>query len=225
MLKIVIISDYSVIRIGIRAAVAPLSPDDIVESPASPSAVAALLLSETDAALETVVALIDVTMTPLDTSASICQVLRSAPNTKGLIGVDALGSRTHAVIHLVEAGLTGFVSVTGDATPLMNAIAASVRGESVIQVPSGSALGIDRGPLVDIVRSPKVEQQDIEILRLMGRGLKDRGVAEMLGFCESTVKHPVLALEQRFTISTRFQLGAWANEHALTVPQLECDER
>jgi DNA-binding NarL/FixJ family response regulator len=202
--RVAVLSDYPIIRLGLRAAAENVAAEVVLEATPSIEAVPRL------AALRVDIGLLDIGTTPLTTVRALCAALVEAAAAARVIGVECAEPRPATRLPLVEAGLAGYVCLACGPEVLGAALNAVSRGESVTYVRTGRD---DRNPLellTSVLAAPRLEEVDTQILRLLALGHIDRVIGAQLGMSETTVKRHVALLEQRFHCATRFQLGVWA---------------
>lgn len=199
MLRIGIVSDFPVIRLGLRVAVEATGARVTFEGAADPKSVG-------EAACCCDVMVVDVGTTPGQTSLVICKGMTEDARRAVPIGVECCGFRSVTLRALVDAGLAGCVSLDDGVGPLGACLTSAVQGESFFQFPRS---------IRSVASRLDVSERDIEMLSLMSAGLTYKEVADELQCGESTVKHHVERLRARLCFRTQFQLGAWARRCCL----------
>lgn len=200
-----VVSDYSVVRAGLRALLGEGLTNVVAESPRSMAGVAGLW----DVRLRLV--LLDLSLPLTEACFEICRHLPQRPDAPTIIGVHCWGPHPTRIADLVSAGLGSYVSIARDGSALRAAVQALRRHEAMISVPDGSVLDT-------LLGGPMVTRLDVQIIGLLVRGLTDKEVGSRLGLSASTVKHRVNAVEKDHGLAGRCQLGAWAIRLGVVVP-------
>lgn len=69
--------------------------------------------------------------------------------------------------------------------------------------------------LASVVPSEVLSARELEVVRLIGRGLSNVGIATELSISASTVKNHLTNIYSKLGLHTRAELVAWAWEHGL----------
>ncbi|HEX4723940.1 MAG TPA: response regulator transcription factor, partial [Pseudonocardiaceae bacterium] len=104
------------------------------------------------------------------------------------------------ILRAVEAGAVGYLLKDTSPTRLAGAVLAAARGETVL-APSVAAR------LVSSVRrpgpAPALSAREVEVLRLVGRGLTNADIGRELFISEATVKTHLLRMFHKLGVSDR----------------------
>ncbi|WP_374700260.1 LuxR C-terminal-related transcriptional regulator [Arthrobacter sp. JCM 19049] len=60
-----------------------------------------------------------------------------------------------------------------------------------------------------------LEDDEVQILRLLAAGQKDESVARVLGVSVRTIQRKIQSMQRSFGAASRFQLGAISARHSL----------
>jgi DNA-binding NarL/FixJ family response regulator len=130
----------------------------------------------------------------------LCRALTTAHPGIGVLVLTTF-TEDRLVVRAVQAGARGYVVKDVDTTELVRAIRAVSRGESAFDARSASAMvrtlngaGADREQLTD---------RELEVLRLLARGLSNRAIGGELYISETTVKFHVGNLMRKLLVSRR----------------------
>jgi len=101
----------------------------------------------------------------------------------------------------VQAGARGYVVKDVDTTELVRAIRAVSRGESAFDARSASAMV--RSLSGGAPERERLTERELDVLRLLARGLSNRAIGGELFISETTVKFHVGNLMRKLMVSRR----------------------
>jgi DNA-binding NarL/FixJ family response regulator len=192
MIRVMLVDDHPVVREGLRGML-EAEPDLTVVSEAGSGeeAVAVARVIEAD------VILMDLRMRDLDGVGATERILAEHPARKVVV---LTTYETDAdILRAVEAGAAGYLLKDASRADLANAIRAAARGETVL-APSVA------GKLVDRVRRPvphTLSAREVEVLRLVAKGLTNADIGRSLHISEATVKTHLLRTFGKLDVSDR----------------------
>lgn len=192
MIRVMLVDDHPVVREGLRGMLES-EPDLTVVSEAGSGeeAVAQARSVEAD------VILMDLRMRDLDGVGATERILAEHPARKVVV---LTTYETDAdILRAVEAGAAGYLLKDASRTELANAIRAAARGETVL-APSVA------GRLVNQVRRPVAQTlsaREVEVLRLVAKGLTNADIGRALHITEATVKTHLLRTFAKLEVSDR----------------------
>jgi DNA-binding NarL/FixJ family response regulator len=136
---------------------------------------------------------------------------------------------SQALVDGLRAGAQGLLLKTVEPEPLLQAIAAAARGESLFAnlasdrllqalarahaARAGRAPAADRGTL-----AIELTSREQAVLDLMSRGLGNKEIAQALNLAEGTVKNHVSAVLAKLGIPDRMKAVLFAVAHGLVRP-------
>ncbi|GAA2632885.1 response regulator transcription factor [Dactylosporangium fulvum] len=192
MISVLLIDDHPVVRAGVRGMLGGV-PDVTVlgEAASGADGVAAATALRPD------VVLMDLRMPGMDGVTATAAILAAVPDTRVVV---LTTYETDAdILRAVEAGASGYL--LKDATPeeLLHAVRAAARGETVL-APSVAARLLDRvrGP-----QRPALTPREVQVLRLVGRGLSNAEIGVELHITEATVKTHLLRVFAKLDVTDR----------------------
>ena len=191
-LKVLLVDDHPVVREGVRAMLAP-EPDIEVTGEAG-SGDEAVTLARPGAYD---VILMDLRMPGTDGVAAIGQILAGDPAAR--IVVLTTYETDADILRAVEAGAAGYLLKDSPRSEVANAIRVAARGETVL-APSVAAR------LVTQVRRPQrdsLSAREVEVLRLVARGMTNADIGRRLFISEATVKTHLLRAFGKLGVSDR----------------------
>jgi DNA-binding NarL/FixJ family response regulator len=190
VIDVLLVDDHPVVREGLRGMLAAEEDLRVVaEASGAAEAVAAVRLHAPH------VVLMDLRMPGGDGVEATARVLAQSPATR--IVVLTTYETDADILRAVEAGAAGYLLKDASRTELAQAIRAASRGETVL-APSVAA------KLVSRMRSPaEPSRREIEVLRLVARGLTNADIGRELLISEATVKTHLLRAFGKLGVSDR----------------------
>jgi DNA-binding NarL/FixJ family response regulator len=196
--RIVLVDDHSIMRQGLRAVLEREGDLRVVGEAGTPAdAVAAVAASRPH------VVLLDLKLTagPQTDGLDVCRRLCAAHPGIGVLVLTTF-AEDRLVVEAVQAGARGYVVKDVDTTELVRAIRAVSRGESAFDARSASAMvrSLSGGGTPERER---LTERELDVLRLLARGLSNRAIGAELFISETTVKFHVGNLMRKLTVSRR----------------------
>jgi DNA-binding NarL/FixJ family response regulator len=191
-IRVLIVDDHPVVREGVRAMLAAEADIEVAGQAASgEEAVTFAREQPCD------VVLMDLRMPGTDGVAATARILAADPSARVVV---LTTYETDAdILRAVEAGAAGYLLKDAPPGDVASAIRAAARGETVL-APSVAAR------LVTHVRRPPREllsAREVEVLRLVARGLTNAEIGRRLYISEATVKTHLLRLFGKLGVSDR----------------------
>lgn len=203
MTSVLLVDDHALIRSGL-VTLLESTPDITVVAEAADGeeaiAKAAELLPE--------VILMDVSMPVLDGIEATRRILADLPDTK-IVVLTSFSDRAQ-VDRALQAGAVGYVLKDSDPQDLVNAVRAAAAGHAPIDPRVARALlpSSAKPSPVDALSS-----REIEVLRLVGKGMANKQIGRALGIQENTVKAHVGSIFRVLGVSDRTSAALWAREN------------
>ncbi|MBP2321140.1 DNA-binding NarL/FixJ family response regulator [Kibdelosporangium banguiense] len=192
MIRVMLVDDHPVVREGLRGML-DAEPDLTVigEAGSGEQAVELALAERPD------VILMDLRMPGLDGAGATEKIMSSDIGSRVIV---LTTYETDAdILRAVEAGATGYLLKDASRAELAGAIRAATRGETVL-APSVA------GRLVRRMRQPaqpSLSAREVEVLRLVGKGMTNADVGAALHISEATVKTHLLRVFNKLGVSDR----------------------
>lgn len=199
-IQILIVDDHSVVRQGLRMFLG-LDPDLMIVGEARNGAEGVQLAH----ALRPDVVLMDLLMPVMDGVKAIATIRHELPDVEVIALTSVLEDAM--VIGAIRAGAIGYLLKDTEADELCKAIKAAAAGQ--VQLSPQAAARLMRE-----VRAPEspetLTQREIDVLRLMAKGLSNKEIAHELSIGEKTVKTHVSNILSKLGVLSRTQAALYA---------------
>ena len=188
-LNILLADDHEVMRLAMRHALQPLAREIRWVEAADAAQVDAVLAGGVDFDL----ALVDLNMPGTAGTSTIARWRREHP-TLPLVILSATEDPS-LVRELIALGVSGFVPKSDAASVMLQAIRLILAGGTYAPLRFLSApAGADKPTAEAVCAASGLTGRQIEVLRLLARGLPNKAIARELGLAEATVKVHLLAI-------------------------------
>jgi DNA-binding NarL/FixJ family response regulator len=210
MIRVLIVDDHAVVRLGVERALTGL-PDVQVVATAADGGEA---LRATAEHLPDVI-LMDIEMPgELDGIEATREIHRLHPAARIVILTSHLDrGKIEAAL---EAGAIGYTLKDGDVDELERAVRVAVDGDYPI-APRAARLLLECRPAATQAR-PALSQREREVLALAARGYPNKEIARALWITERTVKGHLTRIFRKIGVSDRTQAALWAQRNPLAEP-------
>ena len=216
-IRILIVDDHEVVRIGIRTLLASAPGIKIVGEGGS----AAEAVEQTKK-LRPDVVLLDVRL-PDGSGVEACREIKANDPDTRVVMLTSF-SDEEAIVGAVMAGASGYLLKQADGERLTQAIRDAVEGESSLDPRAA-------GTLINQFRELSAQQSENELaaltererkmLALIAEGYTNRAIGEVLHLSEKTVRNHVSQLLRKLGFKRRSQAAAWAGQRRLELPKPE----
>jgi NarL family two-component system response regulator LiaR len=208
-IRVLLVDDHPVVRQGLRALLSTQDGIDVVgEAGDGEAAVAAAERLSPD------VVLMDVVMPGIDGVEALRRIGGRRPQTRVVMLTSYADERR--AMEAVDAGASGFLLKDASPRDVVAAIRAAHRGEAILHPSVAAKLLAER-------RRPPAAHADLtarelEVLRLIARGLPNKQIAVELHVSEKTVKTHVSAILRKLAVADRTQAAMYAVRERLAEP-------
>ncbi|WP_406024474.1 response regulator transcription factor [Nocardioides sp. NBC_00850] len=206
-IRVVLVDDHPVVRAGVRALVDAQDDLDVVGE-AADSAQAVAVVGET----RPDVVLMDLSLGDGPGGAETTRLVRELPSPPHVLVLTTYDTEAD-VLEAVDAGAAGYLLKDAPPDELFRAIRGTARGETVL-APSVATRLLQRAASP----TPKVSPREVEILRLLARGLGNKEMARELLVSEATVKSHLSHIYTKLGVDTRAGAVATAIERRILRP-------
>jgi len=211
MIRIMLVDDHEVVRMGIEAAIEAADGMTVVASLSDgASAIAEAAVASPD------VALLDVLMPGMDGIETCRRLREELPDTR----IVMLTSHTDedAVFAAIMAGASGYLLKNTSSRALLESIRAVAEGRSTLD-PSVTAGVLDRirksDPTSDIPGYKDLSEREQEVLLLVAEGMTNLEIAERLVLSPHTVRNHVSSILTKLGLRRRSDAAVFAERHNL----------
>jgi DNA-binding NarL/FixJ family response regulator len=203
MIRVLIVDDHAVVRRGLEQLLNSAPDIEVVGSvPDGRTA-----LTKADEVRPDVV-LMDLSMPELDGIQATRMLLERQPDVHVVV-LTSFADQAK-VLESLEAGAIGYLVKDSPPDDVINAIRAASEGGAPLD-PRAARVLLDARRItpapVDL--SPR----ELEVLRLVARGLANKQIARQLAISERTVKAHLTAVFQQLGVTDRTQAALWARDH------------
>lgn len=211
-IRLMIVDDHEVVRLGMRAAF-ELESDINVVGEASNGAEA---LAKINVLMPEVI-LMDVRMEKMG-GIEACREIRSQHPQVAILMITSYPD-DEAVAASVLAGASGYLLKNVSRVELLKAVRQVASGQSLLQ-PEITRKAIAHMTSIAGHNSPtpgdELTEREREVLALVARGYTNKQIAEALYLSEKTARNHVSHILEKLGLSRRSEAAAYAVEHRLT---------
>ena len=171
------------------------------------------------ASLQPEVILMDMQMPVMDGVAATAQIHQSNPEI-AILGLSTFATDRY-VVDLLRAGASGYIVKDAKPQEITDAINKVAAGESILSpqvarhVVSGLANSIPAEIEADAELIDALTDKELEVIKLLGRGMSNKEMATELFVTESTIKARFVKVMEKFGVRDRVQILVKAVEHGL----------
>ncbi len=201
LISVLIADDYPVVRHGLRLLLELQEDFDFVGEAADGAEAVALaeqLLPD--------VVLMDLVMPELDGIEATRQIRTVSPSTQVIVLTSF--AEDEKVFPAIKAGAAGYLLKEAQPQELLDAVRRVHRGEGLLH-PSVAAK-VMRELAERREKEPALTDRELEVLRLLARGLSNKLIAQELVISEKTVKTHVSNVLAKLHLSDRTQAALYA---------------
>jgi DNA-binding NarL/FixJ family response regulator len=215
MIRVLLVDDQELVRSGFRLMLDIAEGIDVVGE-ASDGREAVRLAKE----LDPDVVLMDVRMPDVNGIEATQQLQRAGVGARVLVLTTF--DLDEYVYGALKAGASGFLLKDAPREQLVTAVRTVARGEALLAPAITQRLierFVTRAPTPDASSVlEELTQRELEVLRLMSRGLNNAEIAEHLILGQATVKTHVAAILRKVGVRDRVQAVVFAYEHGIVEP-------
>jgi NarL family two-component system response regulator LiaR len=210
-IKVLLVDDHAVVRKGLRALFDREEGIDVVgEAGGGEDAVAMAGRLRPD------VVLMDLEMPGVDGTEATRRITEARPETRVVILTSHASEE--AVFPALKAGAQGYLLKHSPPDDVLKAIRQAHEGETVLHPTIARMVLQDlRRPQKMKAREPvePLSEREIEVLRLVARGMSNQEIADTLVVGEATVRSHVSAILRKLQLASRTQAALYALREGL----------
>ncbi len=210
-ISVLIVDDHPVVRRGLRTFL-ELHEDVRVVAEASNGIDGVSLAEE----LEPDVVLMDLVLPDLDGIEATRRIRDVSPSTRVIVLTSFADD--NKVFPAIKAGATAYLLKDAEPQQLVEAVRLASRGEPLLHPQIAARLmrevagGGERDAVADLTK------RELQVLRLLARGLPNKLIAQELVVSEKTVKTHVSNILAKLHLSHRTEAALYAVRHGLAEP-------
>ncbi len=210
MIRLIITDDHPVIRDGIKTVLANNKEIELAGCAADGAELMKLLETK-----KADVILMDINMPVMD-GVRASRLITAQDQRVGII-ILTMYREDEYVFEAIKAGAQGYVVKDARAREVLKAIRAVHRGEALIDPATATKLLEEFRRLAEEQRKElfDLNEQKIEILRLVAQGASNKEIAEALHFSEQTIKNKLSIIFQKLHVNNRAEAAASAIREGL----------
>jgi DNA-binding NarL/FixJ family response regulator len=208
-IRVLVADDHALFRRGLEMVLAQESDIEVVGE-AADGAEAVLQAAE----LLPDVVLMDVRM-PRRSGIEACTAIKDVVPSARIIMLTISDDETD-LYEAIKAGATGYLLKEISIEEVATAIRSVAGGQSLISPAMASKLLTEFATLIkrdgdrQQVPAPRLTERELEVLRLVARGLNNRDIAKQLFISENTVKNHVRNILEKLQLHSRMEAVVYA---------------
>jgi DNA-binding NarL/FixJ family response regulator len=216
-IRLLIAEDETVVRHALARLLATEDDIEVVEQAANGEA--ALRLARVH---RPDVVLMDIKMPKMDGIEATRQIRDELPDCA--VVILTVHQDNENVFRAVKAGATGYVLKDAPPEQTVEAIRAAARGEGYLHASLVSRVLAEFSRISQLRAAAKevfadLTRREMEVLELLGNGLRNREIAERLFISEKTVKNHISSILSKLQVNDRTEAALLAARHGLTDTQ------
>lgn len=211
MLKIVLVDDHEIVRLGLKSLLSHYTQFEVVaEASNADEAVQAAKEYKPD------VVVMDIRLPGKSGIDATRDIIAARPETKIIILTTYADDEL--LFDAISAGASGYVLKQIDSHELINALERIGRGESLLD-PAVTQQVFKR--MRETSRKAETEafaplsEQELKVLALVAQGKRNKEIAELVFLSEKTVRNYVSAILSKLSLSTRAEAAGYAVKHRI----------
>jgi len=193
-IKVMLADDHGILREGVRGILERDEELEVVaEAGESNEVVEIVTTAKPD------VLVLDLVMPGLEGLEVFRLVRERSPETKILVFSGYMSDEL--VVQCLQAGAKGYLAKTAKSSDLVGAIKV---------VHSGGVWAEQRMMAKALEKSPTVTKRELDIIRLVSEGLRNKEIADKLGISEKTVKAHMHSVFKKLHVEHRLQVALYS---------------
>ena len=212
-MRVLVVDDHDLFRTGLATLLA-LQPDIEVVAQASRGRMGVRLADE----LRPDVVLMDLRMPDLNGSEATRAILENQPTAR-VVALSASAEEVDVAASM-QAGACGFVAKDAPIDEVVMAVHAAAQGATWLSSRAAEVVlrGLRRAapePDVGLGSVEQVSPRELEVLRLIARGMENAEIGETLSISPRTAKNHVSSILAKLGLPGRVQAATYAVRHGL----------
>jgi DNA-binding NarL/FixJ family response regulator len=212
-IRVVVVDDHDLFRIGLATLLGGQEDIEVVAQ-ASGGRMGVRLVGE----LRPDVVLMDLRMPDLDGAAATSEIHRAHPTIR-VLALTAM-SEDAAVAAAMRAGASGFLAKDTPIDEVVSAVRAAAGGAAWLspraaEVVLGQLRKANNDVGADHSTLDKLSPRELDVLRLIARGIDNAEIAQELGISPRTAKNHVSSILAKLELTSRIQAAIFAVRRGL----------
>lgn len=207
MIRLVLVEDHPVVRVGLERLLANEDDIDIVGT-AQNGAEAVELVAK----VECDVVLMDLSMPVMGGVEATRQIVEAHDGAIQVVILTSFSARED-IISALDAGASGYLLKDAEPQELLAGVRAAARGDAPLAPRAAREVLSER---TEGSSRPELSARESEVLQLVARGLPNKRIARELEISEKTVKAHLTQIFQRIGVTDRTQAALWAKDRGLS---------
>jgi DNA-binding NarL/FixJ family response regulator len=209
-IRVLLVDDHEVVRLGLRAAIEVESDIEIVGD-ADTAARAEVAAGR----LRPDLVLLDVVL-PDRSGVEVCREIRASQPQVRVLMLTSFGDET-AVLASLVAGASGYLLKNAPRADLLAAIRAVAAGQTLLDPAVAQVVQKKLQGAADPAASSHIglSEREREVLALVAEGLTNREIAERLVIAEKTARNHVSNILDKLGMTRRSEAAAYAVRHGI----------
>ncbi|MDN6195718.1 MAG: response regulator transcription factor [Atopostipes suicloacalis] len=208
MIKLLIIDDHQMVRLGLASYFSVLADIDLVAEAEN-----GIEGYEKAIKLRPDIILMDLVMDEMDGIESTKNILKKWPEAKIIILTSFIDDEK--VYPAMEAGASGYLLKTSSAREIADAIRRTHLGEEIIEEEVSEKLSFKNQSSNKRILHHDLTKRELEVLLLISDGLTNQEIADRLFITIKTVKTHVSNILSKLEVTDRTQATIYAFKHNL----------
>lgn len=193
-IRVMLADDHGILREGVRAILQRDEELEVVAEAGESREVVDLV-----AQVKPDVLVLDLVMPGLEGLEVFRLVREGSPETKILVFSGYMSDEL--IVQCLQAGAKGYLAKTAKTSDLASAIKV---------VSSGGVWAEQRMMAKALEKSPTVTKRELDIIRLVSEGLRNKEIADKLGISEKTVKAHMHSVFKKLNVEHRLQVALYS---------------
>lgn len=208
MIKVVLVDDHEMVRMGLSTYLSIESDIEVVGEAANGKEGVQLALEK-----KPDVILMDLVMEGMNGIEATKEITEKLPNCKVIVLTSYVDDEK--VYPALEAGAFSYLLKTAKATEIAHAIRSAYKGEPIVEAQvTNKMLQRMRKPQTKLPHE-ELTPRELEVLRLIGIGKTNQEIADELFIGVKTVKTHVSNILAKLNVDDRIQIAIYAHRHHL----------